>query len=254
MRILFWLLLAANAGLWMWTRWEAPLPERPRTPIHAHELELLSAPGVSLTPRFTSTSPQSSGGTAPDESASAWAPAPAPPLTCYQARTLAPARLVPIQQRLKTMKLGYRTRTRARTVYQVAALPLSQQSYAAFRHRLRVLKITGTYRFTTHHGVRVSFGVFRNRKDAVRETARLLQRGLRVRIRAMKRPITSLTLAPIAGALPPALARLSPLLRPVPCTPPKGAARVRKDGGSSSATGPRPQSGSVPHRPHATAR
>lgn len=250
MRILFWLLLAANAGLWMWTRWEAPLPERPRTPIHAHELELLSAPGVSLTPRLTSTSPQSSGGTAPEESASASAP----PLACYEARTLAPARLVPMEQRLKNMKLGYRTRTRARTVYQVAALPLSQQSYAAFRQRLRVLKITGTYRFTTHHGVRVSFGVFRNRKDAVRETARLLRRGLRVRIRAMKRPITSLTLAPIAGALPPALAHLSPLLRPVPCTLPKGAAPVGTDGRSSSATGPRPQSGSVPHRPHATAR
>lgn len=252
MRILFWLLLAANVGLWMWTRWEAPLPERPQTPIHARELKLLSSPGVSLTPRFTSASPQSSGGTAPEESAGT--PAPALASTCYEASALAPAQLVPIKQRLKTLKLGYRIRTRVRSVYQVAALPLSQHAYVALRSRLQALKITGTYRLTTHHGVRVSFGVFRNRKDAARETARLLRRGLRVRIRAMKRPVTSIVLAPITGAPPPALARLSPLLHQIPCARALRAVAVPKHGGSSPATSLRPQSGTVPHRPHATAR
>lgn len=74
MKSLFWILLAANLGLWMWLRWEQPPPAQPPVPVHPERIRLLSAPGVVLVPRLTSQSTPP----APAPAQAPGAPGPAP--------------------------------------------------------------------------------------------------------------------------------------------------------------------------------
>ncbi|MHB1530402.1 MAG: hypothetical protein ACYCXT_13475 [Acidiferrobacteraceae bacterium] len=215
MKFLFWLLLAANVGLWMWVHWEAPLPLRPQAPVHAHEIRLLSSPGVIRVPRLVSgeSVPRSATASAPGAGSALTAPPrtatrAASALRCYATKPLPRAALAAAAQRLKVLGIPYHRRTHPHPIYQVASPPLSHGTDRMLRRRLRAFHVTEVYRFIDKGRPRISFGVFRSRLDALRQAHVLTRQGFSVQILKSGRSSDALILGPLRPALKSRLARL----------------------------------------------
>ncbi len=227
MRFLFWLLLAANMGLWMWLHWEAPLLPRPQPPVHPHEIRLLSSPGVIRVPRLISaaSTPFSATAHAPVTGAGSAATLRRRSATqaasarrCYATKPLSRAAFAATAQRLNALGISYRRRVHPHPAYQVASPPLSQTAYRVLQRRLRAFRITEAYRFIKSGRPRISFGVFRSRLDALRQAHVLTRQGFTVRILESGRSSDALILGPLSPALKSRLARLHLMLHVRRCT------------------------------------
>lgn len=213
MKTLFWILLAANLGAWMWWHWEQPPPVRPPLPVHADRIQLLSAPGVVLVPRLISSAPpapQPPGSATEGPPASAVTPAPSVPQAapratpapapratpaqvsatgaasdpaCLESPPLTPAGLAQAKRLLRQWKqVRYHVlRTRV-AVYQVLSHALTPYEYAALQGRLALMKVTAHFGFSERGRRWVSYGVFQHRGNADHEVAVLRARGLRVHV------------------------------------------------------------------------
>lgn len=218
MKALFWILVLLNLGYWMWNRWEQPPTVTTPPPIHAQEL----APLASVAPRLAPSQVAQPAPLAPSSPAAATPLAPstltpsvpsaaAPPAPVKPESTAAPppasqAACLLLQagneaerQRLKDglTHLGISYEVLPHVLYRVVSPAMAPAEYARLKQRLAALAVSHVPLPGSAKERRVSYGLFEERANAVREQQRLRKAGLQAVLDAAQGPATRYLTGPL---------------------------------------------------------